>query len=441
MLENREEQLEARESAYTAPAEADSSTVFQFHSDLTPPAVQRPKRERGRRRLAAAIACVVIVLLCLALAISIFFLRYQITLTRDNGGFGVQISRRGSAFIAPENVFTDPADVRKSNGAYREAFDYRWNGETLKLETPQSADGMSWSGIYQEWSECVASVTTTDADLNQLSGSAVVMSEDGFLITSASVVLYAESIQVELQGESYPAALIGLDISSNLAVIRIQATGLKAAEFGQSRQVYPGEEIAVMGISYSGAPGIYPGTLTASADDYSYRGFVIDLFELYLSLGEQCGGAPVMNRYGQVIGIVNSDISGGQSDMDMMSFAIPMHEAKGIIDLLLEYGYVPGRPSSGLTVAEIPAAYAMYYKYPSCVYVAAVKESSTAEEAGVRKGDLILSANDIKIQSIDQLYAVINGMQAGDELRLELYREGDTAVLSFPLMEATRPVG
>ena len=122
-----------------------------------------------------------------------------------------------------------------------------------------------------------------------------------------------------------------------------------------------------------------------------------------------------------------------------MSFAIPMHASKDIIDKLLEYGFVPGRPSSGLTVTEIPAAYAVYYRYPSCIYVAAVSESSTAYEAGVRKGDLILSANGIKIQSVDQLYAVINGMEAGDELSLELFRDGETGVLTFPLMEATRP--
>ena len=86
------------------------------------------------------------------------------------------------------------------------------------------------------------------------------------------------------------------------------------------------------------------------------------------------------------------------------------------------------------------AVIASYYKYPSCVYVAAVNESSTAYEAGVRKGDLILSANGIKIQSVDQLYAVINGMEAGDEMTLELYRNGDLGSISFLLMEATRRV-
>ena len=157
-------------------------------------------------------------------------------------------------------------------------------------------------------------------------------------------------------------------------------------------------------------------------------------------ISSQCSGAAVLNQFGQVVGIINTDIESQIQSTGSASFAIPIYVAKGIIDQLLEYGYVPGRPSSGLTVAEIPTAYAMYYKYPSCVYVAAVNESSPAYEAGVRKGDLILSANGEKIQSVDQLYAMINGMSAGDELTLELYRDGDTGTLSFPLMEATRRI-
>ncbi len=442
MLEKQDTQLGEQERAYTAPAEADASTAFQFHSDLTPPAAQKKRRERNGRKWAVAITCIVLVFLCLALAVSLFFLRYQVILSRDDGSLGFRIARREAAVIAPNDIWNmgNPGEERPRNAAAGIG-DYQWNGARLELEAPQIPEGLSCSAVYQERYSCVAAVTATDADANVSKGSAIVMSEDGFLITSSHVVLYADSILVELEGQSYPAVLIGLDIASDLAVIRIQATGLKPAEFGLSESMDPGDEIAVLGTTLSGATGIYSGTLTASVSGYSYRGFTIDLFELYRSLADQCSGAPVINRCGQVIGIVNTDIAHQYQDPGNASFAVPIHAAKGIIDQLLEYGYVPGRPSSGLTVAEIPAAYAMYYKYPSCVYVAAVNDSSTAYEAGVRKGDLILSANGIKIQSVDQLYAVINGMEAGDDLSLELYREGDVATLTFKLMEATRPAG
>ena len=440
MLDNQDIQLGERERAYTAPAEADASTTFQFHSDLKPPAAQRQYKERNGRKWAIAIICIVLVFLCLALAASVFLLRYQIILSREDGSLSFQIARREAAVIAPDDIWiASTAQDHKQQSPT--AGDYQWNGARLELEAAQKQDALSWSAVYQEQCSCVASVTAIDANSNVSKGSAIVMSEDGFLITSSHVILYAESIMVVLQGQSYPADLIGLDIASDMAVIRIQASGLKPAEFGLSKGMSPGDEVAVMGTSLTGATGIYSGMLTSTVADYSYRGFGIDLFEMYISLADECSGGPVLNHCGQVIGIVNTDIAHQYQNAGNASFAVPIHAAKGIIDQLLEYGYVPGRPSSGLTVAEIPAAYAMYYKYPSCVYVAAVNESSTAYEAGVRKGDLILSADGIKIQSVDQLYAVINGMEAGDELSLELYREGDIATLTFTLMEAARPIG
>ncbi len=442
MLNERENQPGFQEPAYTAPVESDASTAFQFHSDLTPPSVKRQRREKSRRKWLVAIVCSLIVLLCLALAISIFLLRYQIIFRNDEGGFGLQIARRTSAVITPDALGIDGSSInRQVQNAPSGVSGHEWNGTTLHLEAPERAADLSWSGVYQEWSESVAAVTATDADGNETVGSAVVMTEDGFLMTSSHVVLYADSIRVSLQGLSYEAELVGLDISSDLAVIRIQADNLKAAGFGLSETVSPGDEVAVLGTSLTGVPGIYTGTVTAATIGYSYRGFAVDLFEISLPLGAQCSGAPVLNRYGQVIGIVNTEISDSFSNADSLSFAIPMHFAKDIIDQLLEYGFVPGRPSSGLTVAEIPAAYAMYYRYPSCIYVTAVNEDSTAYEAGVRQGDLIISANGTKIQSIDQLYSVINGMQAGDELTLELFRDGDYGTISFPLMDAARLAG
>lgn len=441
MLNNKEEQLSERELAYTAPIDSDTPSSFQFHSDLMPqPAVQRKTAERSRRRLALALVCIILVLLCLALATSIFMLRYQIILGRDNGGFEVRIVKREDTIINPVEVLQPNDSAVSSIPGGSSPKDYQWNGTTLKTEDLRQDGIQSWSLIYRSCSASIANVTAVDENGNVTRGNAVVMSSDGFLITSSHVVLYADDIQVELQGSTYPAGLIGLDIASDLAVIRIQATDLTPAVFGQSELAAPGDDIAILGTSYLGAAGINPGSLVSCTEQYAYHGFPMDLYELNVPVNSQCSGAPVVNQYGQVIGIVNKDIDSQVQESVNSSFAIPIYVAKGIIDQLLEYGYVPGRPSSGLTVAEIPTAYAMYYKYPSCVYVTAVNESSTAYEAGVRKGDLILSANGIKIQSVDQLYAVINGMAAGDEMTLELYRNGDLGSITFPLMEAARRV-
>ena len=98
------------------------------------------------------------------------------------------------------------------------------------------------------------------------------------------------------------------------------------------------------------------------------------------------------------------------------------------------------RPSSGLTVSELPAAYAAYYEYPTCLYISAVQENSTAAEAGLQRGDLILTANGDYVDDIRELYAVINGLQAGDWLTLGICRDGVNAEVSFRLMEAASPL-
>ena len=97
-----------------------------------------------------------------------------------------------------------------------------------------------------------------------------------------------------------------------------------------------------------------------------------------------------------------------------------------------------GRPSSGLTVSELPTSYAAYYKYPSSVYISDVQPGSTAEKAGICHGDLVLTANGESVDTIRDLYAVINGLQAGDTLTLSIHRMGETFDVSFPLMEASR---
>jgi serine protease Do len=437
MPDFRSEGLEQRERAYTAPAESDRASSFQFRSSLTPCEPEPVPESEHSRRWAVGIAVVLtVILVCVILAAALFFIRFRITVRRENGSLDLNIVRRGAAAVVPAEESRE-LDAAGAQPGGQERQTYRWNGATLEMEPPQM-NGQSWSGIYRERCGCIASVTARNGDGNTVMGTGVVMTSDGFLIVSSHVVLYAETITVQINGREYPADLIGLDNSSDLAVIRIEASDLTPAVFGQSELAQPGDEIAVMGVSLTGAPGIYPGGLTAKAEDYSYRGFSMDLFELYLDLGSQCSGAALLNSSGQVIGIVDTEIAEQFRESRSACFAIPIHAAKDIIDKLLEYGYVPGRPASGLTVAEIPAAYAAYYKYPSCIYVAAVRESSTAYEAGVRKGDLIVSANGVKIQSVDQLYAVINGMEAGDEMTLELFREGETGYITFPLMEAAR---
>ena len=109
---------------------------------------------------------------------------------------------------------------------------------------------------------------------------------------------------------------------------------------------------------------------------------------------------------------------------------------KAAVDELLKNGCVAGRPSSGLTVSELPAAYAAYYQYPGRLYITSVQENSPAAQAGLGRGDLILEANGIQVESSGDLYAVINGLKAGDTLNLKIFRDRIVSEVSFELMDA-----
>ena len=122
-----------------------------------------------------------------------------------------------------------------------------------------------------------------------------------------------------------------------------------------------------------------------------------------------------------------------------VSFAISMCSAKAVLNELLQNGFVAGRPSSGLTVSELPAAYAAYYGYPSSLYISAVEELSPAYQAGLRRGDVIVEADGKNVNSVSDLYTIINGMAAGDILTVTVFREGELGTISFALMEATNP--
>ena len=173
---------------------------------------------------------------------------------------------------------------------------------------------------------------------------------------------------------------------------------------------------------------------------FDYRGFSLEVLQFGMDLGDIASGSALVNASGQVIGIVNPDMAAQLTESGGISFALSMQEAKGILEELLKNGFVAGRPSSGLTVSELPAAYAAYYEYPTCLYISAVQENSTAAEAGLQRGDLILTANGEYVDDIRELYAVINGLQAGDWLTLGICRDGVNAEVSFRLMEAASPL-
>lgn len=280
-------------------------------------------------------------------------------------------------------------------------------------------------------------------------GSGIVMSEDGYIITNAHVIYDTEydagkavSVSVVMGDENkteYEAQIVGYDLQTDLAVLKIDATGLTAAEFGSSDDLRVGELVVAIGNPLGFE--LY-GTTTCGIVSALNRQVTINEKEMTLiqtdaAINSGNSGGPLLNAYGQVIGINSAKIgsSYGSESVEGLCFAIPISDAKDIIDDLINNGYVTGRPQFGITGVTVTEADSERFNLPQGVYVYAVGEESAAERAGIAQGDIITAVEGTTITTMDELNAIKNEHNAGDAITLTIYRSGETHDVVLTLQE------
>ena len=432
-----DKELKQDNTAYTAPAEDGG---FQFCSRLNSVSEEaKPQRAKNHNAIGLVITGILI-LLAASVAVCVLVLQLTLSVRQDENGLSIELVRRSNS--KPIVRLEEPLFPRVQPGSSERANDperYEWSGETLRMTSADKGDELSYRQLYSECAPCTGVLRATDSNGRERCGTVIVMSEDGALIASTHVIVGAADITVTVGDNDYPAYVIGLDYAADLAVLKIDAEGLPTATFS-GETVSAGDTVSVIGNPVGGVVNITSGMVSAVNTAFDYRGFSLEVVQFGMELGDIASGSALVNSAGLVVGIVNMDMAAQLPESGGICFALSMHEAKGIIDELLKNGFVAGRPSSGLTVSELPAAYAAYYEYPTCLYISAVQENSTAAEAGLLRGDLILSANGTEVAGISELYAIINGLKAGDWLTLEICRNGEIGEVSYPLMEAASPV-
>ena len=320
-------------------------------------------------------------------------------------------------------------------------------GPRVKLaDTPAAVDnvpqegGLSLQEIYDKAAPSVVSVTT-DTESGTLSGSGIVLSGDGYLITNCHVVEGGTAITATLyDGREFAACLVGADSVSDLAVLKIEARNLTPAEFGSSDSVRVGDSVAAIG---SPLGKNLPGTMTDGIVSAINRNVVIggnamSLMQTNAALNSGNSGGPLLNCYGQVIGIVTAKIGdyASTAGTEGLGFAIPMSSAEEIINLLMEKGYVPGRPSLALELKELPTLYAVYYNLPGGLWVSQVQEGSSAEQAGVQPGDILTAIDGAEVTTAAQVQAQIGAHSVGDTVTVTVWRRGISRELDIVLSDA-----
>ena len=303
-----------------------------------------------------------------------------------------------------------------------------------------TADGMAGEDIYKKVNPSVVSVISTTSE-GTGSGSGVIMSKDGYIITNNHVVDGAQSVSVQLSdGTSLDAKIIGTDEQTDLAVIKVTPTSdLTAAEFGDSDELEPGEYAYAIG-----SPGgvqfantITGGRISAINRDLTVNDRVMTLIQTDASINNGNSGGALINKYGQVVGITSAKLSGnafGSATVEGMGFAIPINTAKDIVDELSQNGYVSGRPSIGITGQNVESADGKV----SGVQVYSIDSRAKAASEGLQVGDVITAVDGTPTPDMDKVNELKQDKKAGDKLTLSVYRisTGKTLNITITLTDS-----
>ena len=229
-------------------------------------------------------------------------------------------------------------------------------------------------------------------------------------------------------GSTHAAQIIGTDTISDLAVLYTDTTGLAPAEFGDSAALRVGDSVVAigdpLGVELRGT--MTDGIVSAINRDISTDGRTMTLIQTNAALNSGNSGGPLLNCYGQVIGINTMKIGDYMSSagVEGLGFAIPSATVKEIVDQLIANGYVAGRPALGFTVQEVSSFYQLYYRLPQGVYVTEVAESSDAAAKGIQPGDILLQLDGQRITNTDTLKNLLYTHNAGDLVDVVIYRNG-----------------
>lgn len=276
-----------------------------------------------------------------------------------------------------------------------------------------------WTGRYSYYGE--------DGVVEQGSGSGIIVSKDGYIVTNQHVIDGATEISVILNtGDEITAKLIGQDTKTDLAVLKIDTDSeLTAATLGDSSSVQVGElAVAIgnpMGMEFSGS--VTAGIISAVNRTMTIEDKTYNLLQTDAAINSGNSGGALINQYGEVIGINSVKLS--STGVEGMGFAIAISEAKPIIDDLMQTGYVTGRPLVGISIQSTPYG----------LFVASVQDGSGAAEAGMQVGDMIISVDGTEVDSTEKINEIRDTKKPGDTLKFVISRNGEKQEITVTLKE------
>lgn len=316
--------------------------------------------------------------------------------------------------------------------------DITQNSQSSSTATSGEIQAIDVTNVVEKVKPTVVEITTESVTsgnslfgqyISQGAGSGVIMSEDGYIITNNHVVEDARSIKVTtVDGNEYDATLVGTDPSTDLAVIKVDATNLPAATFGNSNDLKVGSTAIAIGNPL----GSLGGTVTTGIISALDRQIVIDnetmtLLQTDAAINPGNSGGGLFDANGYLIGIVNAKQSA--TGIEGLGFAIPISDAVDVLQELIDNGKVTSRPYLGVSLQEV----ADNQQIPAGVYIMQVNDGSSAQKAGLEVYDRIVSFNGTEIESVSQLKSLLRKQAIGDQVQMTVERDGKTEEVTVTL--------
>ena len=272
-------------------------------------------------------------------------------------------------------------------------------------------------------------------------GSGIIYSQDGYIITNYHVVEEAmtnSSAKVSVilsTGDMIDAKIVGGDSITDIAVIKVEKTGLTAAEFGDSEAIEVGELAVAIGnpLGQEFAGSVTVGYISALNRTITSSGTTYNLIQTDAAINSGNSGGPLVSSAGKVIGINTAKISA--TGVEGMGFSIPINEALPIVEELITNKKI-ARPYIGIAGVSIDATDAKRYNLVEGVYVQSVEIKSPAELGGLRQGDVIVEVNGTKVLSVSEINVIKNKLKIGDKITVKIYRDKEYKELTITLAES-----
>ena len=374
---------------------------------------RRPRRP-GR---AVLLFCAALALLIIAAVVLHWVgdtLRYRDALSRPSGG------------QQWEEDWEDPWQEDEKRGETTVERAPLGDEVTVTLNSQPQSEPHPLQTIYEENIQSIVSIWG-DAGTSYSYGTGVVLSADGYIITNAHVIEGCSQVEVVLQDDRIlDALLVGMDLPTDLAVLKVEGEDLQPAVFGDSDQLRVGDPAVAIGnpLGQELRGTMTDGIISAINRDVDVDGYSMVLIQTTAALNSGNSGGALINQYGQVVGITNMKMYAYDDTVEGLGFAIPTTTVKTVVEDLIRQGYVSGEPTIGITCYTVTGEMMEVYGMPAGVCVKSVQEDSDARTQGIFPGDVIVEANGQAVTTIEELLALKEGMAVGDVISFRLWREG-----------------